>query len=130
VTIEINTRKPLPGSFTNIPGSFLVRNMKLFCLETEIVVTGPSALLRTVKIPSGFVSDAASIPRLLWPLIGHPFYGQTLLAAIVHDYLCFDRPWSARQAHRAFYDIALISKESKARALTMYRGIQIGGPKW
>ena len=39
----------------------------------------------TVKIPAGFLSDGASIPRVFWGIFS-PF-GEYLKAALVHDFL-------------------------------------------
>ncbi len=39
-------------------------------------------------VPQGYESDGASIPRIAWPLIGHPFMGKFMRAATVHDWLC------------------------------------------
>lgn len=41
-----------------------------------------------MDVPAGFESDGASIPRLLWPLIGPPISSSHLIPAVVHDYLC------------------------------------------
>ena len=41
-----------------------------------------------VTVPAGFISDGASIPRLLWSLIGPPIGSNHLIPAVVHDYLC------------------------------------------
>ena len=43
---------------------------------------------RRITVPAGCITDYASIPRILWPLI--PAWGQHGPAAIVHDYL-YDR---------------------------------------
>ena len=40
---------------------------------------------RVVKVPIGFVSDYASIPRILTPII--PVLGKHRKAAVVHDFL-------------------------------------------
>lgn len=37
-------------------------------------------------IPKGFVLDGASIPRLCWRLVGHPFDPDYICAAVVHDW--------------------------------------------
>jgi hypothetical protein len=37
-----------------------------------------------VQVPARYVTDGASIPRLLWPFVGHPF-GNYHPAALVHD---------------------------------------------
>jgi hypothetical protein len=39
------------------------------------------------NIPRGFIFDGASIPRIFWPFIGHPFNGKYIKSALVHDYL-------------------------------------------
>ena len=33
------------------------------------------------EVPAGFVTDGASIPRLLWRVLGHPFEADTIGAA-------------------------------------------------
>lgn len=41
---------------------------------------------RTFRVPAGFETDFFSIPRVLWPFIGHPRQ-RGGAAAVVHDYL-------------------------------------------
>ena len=41
-----------------------------------------------VEVPKGFVSDGASIPRALWPILGPPIGARHLKPSIVHDLLC------------------------------------------
>ena len=41
-----------------------------------------------VDVPAGFESDGASIPQILWPLLGPPIGSSHLIPSIVHDYLC------------------------------------------
>jgi hypothetical protein len=65
-------------------------------------------------VPAGFTTDFASIPRLLWPLIGHPA-GRHAQAAALHD-------WLARTA----------SEVPRSRADAAFRealGV-LGGPAW
>ncbi len=57
-----------------------------------------------VDVPRGFVTDGASIPRLLWPLIGHPLSGEFLQAAIVHDLLCHHAFLLKSYEHRVMAD--------------------------
>jgi hypothetical protein len=37
-------------------------------------------------IPAGFVTDGASIPRIAWRLIGHPFESEYIEVFVEHDY--------------------------------------------
>ena len=41
-----------------------------------------------VTVPAGFVSDGASIPRFLWPVLGPPVGAPHFVPAVVHDFLC------------------------------------------
>lgn len=49
-----------------------------------VVMEVGSGQLR-ITVPAGFVTDLATVPRVLWPLMAP--YGKHQLAAIVHDYL-------------------------------------------
>ena len=40
-----------------------------------------------ITVPAYFITDGASIPRTLWPVIGHPFKADVFQAAVVHDFL-------------------------------------------
>lgn len=42
---------------------------------------------RTVTMPAGFMTDGASIPRILWSSVGSPFNGTYREPAFLHDYL-------------------------------------------
>jgi len=42
----------------------------------------------TVRVPAGTITDVASIPRLLWGLLGLRPDGLHRAAALVHDQLC------------------------------------------
>ena len=46
---------------------------------------GPSTY--DIDVPAGFASDGASIPRWLWPLVGHPFAPIRARASLLHDWL-------------------------------------------
>lgn len=56
--------------------------------------------LAGVDVPEGFVTDGASVPRLLWWLF--PPTGRYFLAAVVHDWLLEQgTPWPV--ANRVFH---------------------------
>lgn len=65
-------------------------------------------------VPKGTKTDGASIPRLLWRVVGHPL-GEYCQAAVLHDYL---------------YQTGIVSRE-KADDL-LYEGMEVLGwvPKW
>lgn len=63
---------------------------------------------RWVDIPAGYLTDGASVPRLLWSLV--PPWGAYGQAAVVHDYLCENlqlssgQPITRREADRTFLE--------------------------
>jgi hypothetical protein len=66
-------------------------------------------------VPDGAIVDGASIPQVLWTLMGGPFEGKYRDASIVPDWYCDlrTRPW--RNVHRVFYEAMLRSK-TRARS--------------
>ena len=52
------------------------------------------------EVPAGFISDGATVPRLLWPLF--PPVGKYLKATLVHDFLLTKNPRDRRTADMAF----------------------------
>ena len=55
--------------------------------DIEVLLLDHGWNIWELVIPKGFVTDGASIPKVCWYFIGHPF-GKYLKAALVHDYLC------------------------------------------
>jgi|DEB0MinimDraft_10_1074344.scaffolds.fasta_scaffold34804_4 hypothetical protein len=60
---------------------------------------------RRWHVPAGFETDGASIPSFLTPIIGDPFNGVTLPAAIIHDYYCVHKTRSQKDTHRIFREL-------------------------
>ncbi len=81
-------------------------------------------------VPSGFVSDGASIPWSLWSFIGGPFDGPHRDAAIIHDYFCTNKTRKWEDVHTMFLEAALRRGVPESTAQTMYAGILYGGPRW
>lgn len=79
-----------------------------------------------VEVPAGFVTDFASVPRALWPLV--PKIGPYNMAAVVHDWLYREHPrgWTRAQADAVFYDLMIEDGVSKLRAATMYAAVRAG----
>jgi hypothetical protein len=85
---------------------------------------------RQWPVPKGATVDGASIPRVLWPILGGPFEGKYRDASIIHDWYCDIRvrPW--KQVHRMFYDAMITSGVSGKKAKLLYGGVYWGGPRW
>jgi len=81
-------------------------------------------------VPSGEISDGASIPWQLWSFVGGPFSGPYRNAAVVHDYYCAIRTRPFQEVHKMFYEASLKAGTGKTTAKLMYMAILADGPKW
>jgi hypothetical protein len=81
---------------------------------------------------AGLLTDGASIPPAFWSLVGHPYQGLYLKAAVVHDYYCIPqnryRKW--QDVHRVFYDGMMFAGVGKTKAMLMYFAVWRFGPRW
>ena len=81
-------------------------------------------------VPSGTHVDGASIPKLLWSILGGPFEGKYRDASAIHDFYCDVHLRTWRATDRAFYEAMLISGVDDAQAKVMYMAVVYGGPRW
>ncbi|MEQ1697329.1 MAG: DUF1353 domain-containing protein [Hyphomicrobiaceae bacterium] len=79
---------------------------------------------------AGDKTDGASIPDWAQPYVGKPFELAFIKAAVIHDHYCGRKVRTWLATHRVFYEGLLASGVEKAKALTMYYAVLIGGPKW
>jgi hypothetical protein len=80
--------------------------------------------------PAGWIIDGASIPRLLWTLVGSPYDGAYRRASVIHDVACDrkSRPW--KDVHRTFYYAMRAEGLDPVKAKVMYGAVYVGGPRW
>lgn len=76
-----------------------------------------------VTVPKGYLSDGMSIPRLLQPFIGEPFEGNTLKAALVHDYLCYTEKMPQMITHCLFRVMLIRDGVHPVRAWACWLGV-------
>jgi hypothetical protein len=88
----------------------------------------------TATVPEGYLTDGMSIPKWLQPVIGEPFEGNTLRAALFHDALCCYQIKSQKITHGLF---ELILKEDgfpfwkrKTAYLAVVSWNKLKNPKW
>jgi hypothetical protein len=101
------------------------RNMTLL---SELRYTDPNGVVWIA--PAGSVVDGASIPRVLWSLMGGPFEGKYRNASVLHD-VAYDektRPW--QECDRMFYNGMRCSGVSPTEAKTMYYALYRHGRHW
>ena len=81
-----------------------------------------------IHIPRGYMTDFASIPRVFWPIVGHPAaeYGK---AAVVHDYLYETHRHSRKRSDKIFYEAMVVSKVAKWKRKIIYYAVRMGG-RW
>jgi len=97
-------------------------------LVNTVIFTDPSG--KKWKAPKGHVVDGASIPKLLWPIIGSPFTGKYLAASVIHDVACDEKKESWEAVHKVFHHAMLASGVSETKANLMYRAVYLSGPRW
>lgn len=74
------------------------------------------------KVPEGFVSDGASVPRVFWSLF--PPVGRYFLAAVLHDYLLvIGHPWM--KANKIFLAALRAQKVAKIPRYSMYAAVVV-----
>jgi len=101
------------------------------------IVMWSDAANMEIIIPKGFITDGASVPRVLWRL-APPIHATHLAAAIVHDYLyrCRRLPHvevsttfvdSRAVADAVFYEALVFLGMSRIKARVMWLGVRVGG---
>lgn len=78
-----------------------------------------------IKVPKGFETDLASVPRAIWAWI--PPLGRYLRAAIVHDYLYRTGQLPRKVADKSFHALMRRAGVGAARARLMYWAVRVGG---
>jgi len=105
----------------NTNNLILTEDLRYWCARTQ----------RAYIVPAGFISDCASIPRVLWPIIGHPFDARWRKEAVLHDWLYRqeDKIVSRKTADQMFYDGLRLNGLRYTKAQAMYMGVRIGGAR-
>lgn len=86
---------------------------------------------RVIEVPAGFITDGASIPRILWALL--PTWGRYSRAAVIHDYLgtrlTEGRPHAYGQTQKVADEVFLEAMEvcgvSVSVRFTLYLSVRI-----
>ena len=121
----------------------LLEDLEIHCLKPLLLKLKKSLLVKTdeefiykkeIYIPKGFITDGMSIPKWLQPIIGEPFEGNTLRAAIAHDYLCCCKCETQAFTHAIFKEILKIDGVSAWRRNAAWLGVaaynRLRNPEW
>jgi hypothetical protein len=110
----------------------VIKGIRLLApLRVALVVDRwPAPLHFPVVVPEGYLSDGASVPRILWRLLSPPIDPITLTPSIVHDWL-YDHGSAlglTRIEADEWYADALYSNGYAAwRTMLTYVGVRLGG---
>ena len=116
------------GEFEGVPGGEFLDGPdgKLFRLSRDFVYRDPSGLVWTA--PAGEVVDGASIPKPFRILVGYPFSGKYLNAAIIHDYYCCAKNREYHTTHHTFWLGMRAAGVEQDVADTMWAAVRMFGP--
>ena len=76
-----------------------------------------------IIVPKGFITDGASIPRIFWTIVGHPF-SEFAQAAVLHDFLYDRRIYTRKRSDEIFYEAMGVLKVSKWKRMVMYQAVR------
>ena len=78
-----------------------------------------------VRVPAGFVTDFASVPKVVWSLL--PKWERYGPAAVVHDYLYWSQSVPREQADRYFLEAMGDSDVPALKKRTIYGAVRLFG---
>lgn len=130
--LQADLKSPVKSS--EHQGRFMVMNHVAFAYHLTRPIDGlphPDPRLTALRLlPQGFVTDFASIPALLRPVVGHPM-GYYNRAAIVHDWAYSshtdDSARGRRDCDRAMLRVMAEDGTEVWRRTLIYVGLRIGG---
>lgn len=118
------------ASAQELYGEILLKPIDGVVMEVQQPFGFIDARNRRWEVPAKYRTDGASIPRALWSIVGSPFTGNYLAAAIIHDFYCHlkSRDWG--EVHSAFFDAMITNKVDSTQAKVMYYAVYRFGPRW
>ena len=79
----------------------------------------------TITVPTGFITDFASIPRIFWSLL--PPTGKYGKAAVIHDYCYRKRLLPRKLADKVFLEAMKVLKVARWKIYIMYLAVRLFG---
>lgn len=80
-----------------------------------------------VNIKKGFETDGASIPRLAWRIIGHPFSMPLLPCALIHDALYAGELLPRNECDWMFLELMKKAKIGWIKRNAVWSAVRLGG---
>lgn len=91
------------------------------------VVYASALLQRVIDVPKGFVTDLASIPKILWNVL--PPFGKYDRPAVVHDFLYRFNGVTRAQADAVLLEAMRVKMVPWFQRWVIYTGVRFGGWK-
>ena len=83
----------------------------------------------TIAVPAGFVTNFASIPKILWSFF--PPWGEYGKASVVHDYLYYSQKRTKEESDYIFYEGMVVLGVKEGRAKFYHNMVKwFGGGGW
>ncbi len=79
----------------------------------------------TIEVPVGFVTDFASVPRLLWIII--PRWGKYGNAAVIHDFCYWEQKYTRKRADEIFREAMGVLKVGQFHKAVLYWMVKLFG---
>ena len=74
----------------------------------------------------GFICDGASIPRVLWSILGSPLSGLYRNPAVLHDKWYREGKYSRRKCDRLFLEAMKVAGVGLIKRRVIYSGVRVG----
>lgn len=78
-----------------------------------------------IRIPAGFIFNGMSIPRFFW-WAAHPLSCDTIVAALVHDYLFTTLMYSLERCDYIFYEVMEVCNVNPMKRVLLYVWLGFG----
>lgn len=76
-----------------------------------------------IKVPVGFITDCASVPRIFWTVISP--VDRHAKAAVVHDYACGLKEYNRKEADLIFKEALKVLGVRKWKVYSMYYSVRL-----
>src|SRR3990167_2908063 len=80
-----------------------------------------------VVVPAGFVTDGASIPSILWGIVGSPWSGNYPGAAVIHDYVYCKQEFKRVVCDKIFLEAMAVLGFNWGKRRLMYTALRMFG---
>ena len=94
-------------------------------MGSEMCIRDRDQATPTVVVPTGFITDFASIPRIFWQLL--PSDGIYTYPAVIHDYLYWSQHTERKTADKIFRYAMQDFNVDDSTVTAIYTAVRLGG---